>query len=138
MASQAILLHAKHSARAAMAQADCSSKIGLGGCSLQHNPGLALKGRATAHAGHANMSAVLCTYTAGYFLWTIYTRHRSSVFDAFDERKGWWHFLWKDFCHALAMYWILLMVSLAPSRLWIDAALGWCPGCIFLNLTGCL
>ena len=63
------------------------------------------------------MSAVLCTYAAGYFLWTIYTRHRSSVFGAFDERKGWWHFLWKDFCHALAMYWILLMVSPAPSEL---------------------
>ena len=114
MAGQAILLHAKHSARAAMARADCSSKIGLGGCSLQQVPGLALKGGATAHAGHANMSAVLCTYTAGYFLWTIYTRHRSSVFGAFDERKGWWHFLWKDFCHALAMYWILLMVSISP------------------------
>ena len=50
------------------------------------------------------------------FLWTIYTRHRSSVFGAFDERKGWWHFLWKDFCHALAMYWILLMVSLASIK----------------------
>lgn len=61
-------------------------------------------------AGHANMSAVLCTYTAGYFLWTIYMRHRESVFGAFDERRGWARFLWKDFCHAIAMYWILLMV----------------------------
>ena len=58
------------------------------------------------------MSAVLCTYTAGYFLWTIYHRHRHSVFGAFDERKGWLHFLWKDLCHAIAMYWILLMVRL--------------------------
>ena len=58
------------------------------------------------------MSAVLCTYTAGYFLWTIYHRHRRSVFGAYDERKGWWHFMWKDLCHAIAMYWILLMVRL--------------------------
>ena len=74
------------------------------------------------------MSAVLCTYTAGYFLWTIYTRHRSSVFGAFDEQKGWWHFLWKDLCHAVAMYWILLMASIAPSELLTDTAICWCPG----------
>ena len=58
------------------------------------------------------MSAVLCTYAAGYFLWTVYMRHRPSVSPAFEQQRGWVQSLWKDLCHALALYWILLMVSL--------------------------
>ena len=57
------------------------------------------------------MSAVLCTYAAGYFLWTVYMRHRHSVSGASAEQRGWMLFLRKDLCHAVALYWILLMVS---------------------------
>ena len=58
------------------------------------------------------MSAVLCTYAAGYFLWTVYMRNRPSVSGTCGEQRGWILSLWKDLSHALALYWILLMVSM--------------------------
>lgn len=57
------------------------------------------------------MSAVICTYTAGYFLWTVYMRHRCSVSRSAEEQRGWLLFLQRDLCHAIALYWILLLVS---------------------------
>lgn len=57
------------------------------------------------------MSAVLVFYTAGYFLWAIYYRHRESVFGRFIERKNWLGYFLKDFGHAAALYWILINVS---------------------------
>ena len=64
----------------------------------------------SCHAGHACMSAVFVWYTAGYFMWAIYFRHRQSVFGNFIERKSWLGFFLKDLGHALALYWILLNV----------------------------
>lgn len=57
------------------------------------------------------MSAVFVWYTAGYFMWAIYFRHRQSVFGRFIERTSWLGFFIKDLGHALALYWILLNVS---------------------------
>ena len=65
-------------------------------------------------AGHATMSAVFEFYTAGYFLWCMYARHRTSVFGTFVERQGWCGMLLKDVGHALALYWILLNVRAFP------------------------
>ncbi len=59
------------------------------------------------------MSAVICAYAAGYCLWTVYMRHGHNPSGAKEEQRGWMHFMWKDLCHALALYWILLMVSIA-------------------------
>lgn len=63
------------------------------------------------------MSAVFVWYTAGYFLWAVYFRHRQSVFGTFVERTGWLGFFLKDLGHALALYWILLNVSVPPQKL---------------------
>jgi hypothetical protein len=60
------------------------------------------------------MSAVFVWYTAGYFLWAIYYRHRESVFGRFIERQNWLGYFTKDLCHALALYWILLNVRASP------------------------
>lgn len=56
------------------------------------------------------MSAVIVFYTAGYFLWAIYYRHRESVFGRFIERKSWLGYFLKDLGHAAALYWILVNV----------------------------
>ncbi|BDA50727.1 probable phospholipid phosphatase 1 [Coccomyxa sp. Obi] len=70
-------------------------------------------GRSSFPSGHACMSAVFVWYTAGYFLWAIYFRHRQSVFGRFVERTNWLGFFIKDLGHALALYWILLNVGLS-------------------------
>ena len=59
------------------------------------------------------MSAVLCAYVAGYCLWTVYMRHGHPTSGAKEEQRGWMHFMRRDLCQALALYWILLMVSIS-------------------------
>ncbi|CAL5229480.1 g12810 [Coccomyxa viridis] len=70
-------------------------------------------GRSSFPSGHTNMSAVLCAYVAGYCLWTVYMRHGHPTSGAKEEQRGWMHFMRRDLCQALALYWILLMLGIS-------------------------
>ena len=58
------------------------------------------------------MSAVICIYAAGYFLWTVYMRDRTSESGAPEEQKGRLLSLRRDLYHAIALYWVLLLVNM--------------------------
>ncbi len=47
---------------------------------------------------------------AGYFLWTVFYRHRPSTMTSIVKRRGRGGSFLKDFGQALAIYWVLLLV----------------------------
>lgn len=64
-------------------------------------------------SGHASSSAVLGVYNAGYFLWAIYFRHRTSVFTRVSKNTGFIGVLIKDLGQAFALYWCLFQICLS-------------------------
>jgi hypothetical protein len=70
------------------------------------------------------MSSVFEFYTAGYFLWCLYSRDRRAPKQAAappgKPRRSWCRMFLTDLGHAVALYWILLNVRMHPQALTHD------------------
>lgn len=70
-------------------------------------------------AGHASSATLFSFYNTGYFIWSLYFRHRRSVMGQFVARRGWRGVFLKDMGQSLGFYWVLAQVRgppCAPSR----------------------
>lgn len=64
-------------------------------------------------SGHASSATVFAFYHCGYFLWTVFYRHRPSTMTSIVKRRGRGGSFLKDFGQALAIYWVLLLIMFA-------------------------
>ena len=67
-----------------------------------------------ACAGHASSATVFSFYNSGYFIWSLYFRHRRSVMGRFVERRGWAGVFLKDMGQSIGFYWVLAQVRAPP------------------------
>ena len=65
-------------------------------------------------AGHASSAMVFAFYNSGYFIWSLFYRHRHSVMSAFVSRSGWRGVLLKDMGQSFGFYWVLAQVRAPP------------------------
>ena len=67
-------------------------------------------------AGHASSATLFAFYNTGYFIWSLYFRHRRSVMGTYVARTGWKGAFMKDMGQAIGFYWILAQVRPSLSR----------------------
>lgn len=64
-------------------------------------------------SGHASSATVFAFYHCGYFLWTVFYRHRHSTMTSIVKRKGRGGAFLKDLGQGLAVYWCLILIMFA-------------------------
>lgn len=64
-------------------------------------------------SGHASSATVFAFYNCGYFLWTVFYRHRHSMMASIVKRRGRRGAFLKDLGQAAAVYWCLILILFA-------------------------
>lgn len=68
------------------------------------------QGRLAFPSGHASSATLFAFYNTGYFIWSLYFRHRHSVMGPFVEKRGWGGVFLKDMGQSIGFYWVLAQI----------------------------